>query len=122
MVVLIDLLLFVNEAKEVIFISSYIKSAILFSDLKAGVPIPFSHFKLYNLGTGYVILYDQTEQPCVICRILDSREIEYFKKSMKKIVFKFDTGEIKEINAIIIKSGIINFFEAEKQILKKHNI
>ena len=93
------------------------KNAILFY-LKDLVPLTFTEYKIYDLGTGYVALFDnENNKPvCVLCRILDDEEILSFdKKAINTLVLKSSEG-VKEVTALIISKSFKSIEEADNVI------
>lgn len=75
------------------------KSAVIFYNHQ---PLAFRNFKKYDIGTGYVVIYDN-ESSCFLCRILDEREIPYYKRSLHRLVLNFE-HKVKEYSVIVIIS------------------
>lgn len=86
-----------------------IKPAVLFYN-KGLTPIPFSEYKCYEIGTGYVALYEPEDSYCVLCRILDNREILLFAGNAHKLILK-DKKSTQSV--IIINSILVNIEEAD---------
>lgn len=80
-----------------------VKSAILFYG-KTRIPLPFAEYKKYDVGTGYVALYDCDEDCCLLCRCLDESEISYYGDNISKLVIK--SGEENELKTNMITEGI----------------
>ena len=85
------------------------KSAVLFYD-KGLTPIPFSKYKYYDIGTGYIALYEPEDSNCVLCRILDNREIPSFSGNVHKLILK---DEKITQSVIVINSILVNIEEAD---------
>lgn len=79
------------------------KFAILFHG-KSGIPLSFTEFKKYEVGTGYFALYDCDEGFCLLCRCLDESEISYYGDNISKLVIK--SGEENELKTNMITEGI----------------
>lgn len=92
------------------------KSAVIFStDIE---PIAFKKYKTYQLGTGYVALFDnENNKPvCILCRILDDKEILSFdKKAINTLVLKSREG-LKELTVLIISHSLKSIEEADNVI------
>lgn len=99
------------------------KTAILFYG-KNKVPIPFDEYKEYDVGTGYVALYDEQNHFCILCRILDEREISSFFKTSNKLILKHNSSaDIDELMVVIICTDLGNLSKADniiERITKKH--
>lgn len=80
-----------------------VKSAILFYG-KTRIPLPFAEYKKYDVGTGYVALYDCDEDCCLLCRCLDESEISYYGDNISRLVIK--NGEENELKTNMITEGI----------------
>lgn len=93
------------------------KQAILFYG-KSKAPIAFSQYKLYQIGTGYIALYDEEDGYCALCRILDEREIssEVIMRHRLVISCKAESRTLKELSVIIVNSEVKNLEEADKII------
>lgn len=89
------------------------KAAILFYN-KA--PITFSGYTTYEIGTGYVALYEVADNTCVLCRLLDDREVQSFEKSAHILIIKLPDGSIKEQYAIVLKPDLKDLSEVERII------
>ena len=87
------------------------KAAILFYN-KA--PITFSGYTTYEIGTGYIALYEVTDSTCVLCRLLDDREVQSFGKSAHRLIIKLPNGSIQERYVIVLKPEIKDLSEVEK--------
>ena len=87
------------------------KSAIIFSDIE---PIAFEKYKIYQLGTGYVALFDDDNEPvCLLCRMLDDKEISSFdKKAANKLILKSREG-FMELTVLIISKSLKSIEEAD---------
>lgn len=99
-----------------------VKSAILFYG-KTRIPLPFAEYKKYDVGTGYVALYDCDEDCCLLCRCLDESEISYYGDNISRLVIKNGKEEelktnikIKEISVIIITSKLKTIEQADNII------
>lgn len=90
------------------------KSAVIFSDIE---PIAFKEYKTYQLGTGYVALFDNEHKTvCLLCRILDEKEISSFdKKATNKLILK-SREELKELTVLIISHSLKSIEEADNII------
>lgn len=94
------------------------KSAILFLGV-GKVPKTFQEYKKYELGTEYVVLFDKkyeglNEEPhCMLCRILDKKEISSFDKKVINTLVLKDGGDIRELDVIIITSALKSIEEAD---------
>lgn len=76
------------------------KSAVLFYG-KDKTPIPFDKYTFYNVGTGYIALYESNG--CgELCRLLDERELLDFGKNAQILVFK-SNGNLYERYVIVLK-------------------
>lgn len=87
------------------------KSAILFYG-KSKTPITFTKYKIYQIGTGYVALYENADNCCVLCRLLDKREISSFANNLHTLVIK--DKEVTEHSVIIISAEINCIDDADK--------
>lgn len=87
------------------------KAAILFYN-KA--PITFSAYTTYEIGTGYIALYEFTDNTYVLCRLLDDREVQPFGKSAHRLIIKLPDGSVQERYIIVIKQDIKDLSEVEK--------
>lgn len=97
-----------------------LKSAILIYGQNK-VPMPFSYYKKYDIGTGYVALYEKTEKCCVLCRVLDIREISSF--TYHRLILnknEHNKNEHKELSVIIINSNLKSIEDAD-EIVNNYN-
>lgn len=93
------------------------KSAVLFQNFEK-LPVAFQKYKTYQLGTGYVALFDnENNKPmCMLCRILDDKEISSFdKKAINTLVLKHSEC-IQELTILIISSNLKSIEEADNII------
>lgn len=90
------------------------KSAVLFYG-KNKVPTPFDEYKQYDdIGTGYVALYEQNDNACILCRILDDYERPLYSSNSHKLVLKGDDyNDLKEVTVIILNSQLKSIEEAD---------
>lgn len=70
---------------------------------------------MFDIGTGYIALYDSEKSECLLCRILDDREVENF--DCNKLVIK-DYEAIIEKHVVIIRSDL-NLLGVELLIKKE---
>lgn len=90
------------------------KSAVIFLNVEK-FPVAFQKYKTYQLGTGYVALFDnENNKPvCMLCRILDDEEISSFdKKAINMLVIKSSEG-VKELTVLIISQSLKSIEEAD---------
>ena len=85
------------------------KTAILFY---GKTPIPFSEYTVYTVGTGYIALYEPADNTCVLCRLLDDREVQTFHKTAHRLVLKLSDGGIKEYFTVVVKRDLRDLSEA----------
>ncbi len=90
------------------------KNGILFY-IKDSVPLTFTEYKIYDLGTGYIALYDELSKSCCLCRILDDREISSCSNK-STLVIKKEQNIIEKY--VILITSLINLQEADKLINK----
>ena len=91
------------------------KSAILiYGENK--VQMAFTYYKRYDIGTGYVALYEKTKRCCVLCRILEIREISSF--ACHNLILN---GEYAEQPVIVINSNLTSVEEADTVIRRYMN-
>lgn len=90
------------------------KSAVIFLNVEK-LPVAFQKYKTYQLGTGYVALFDNENNKtvCMLCRILDDEEISSFdKKAINTLVLK-SSEVVKELTALIISQSLKSIEEAD---------
>lgn len=89
------------------------KNAVLFNNHQ---PLAFNLFRKYIIGTGYVALYDYLDGDCVLCRILDEKEISYYRTNLRRLILKVNR-EIEEHTVIVISC---NYKLSEIEEVIKH--
>ena len=53
------------------------KKAVLFYNK---IPFPFSEYACYHIDATYIALCEEADNACVLCRVLDEKEIPMFGK------------------------------------------
>lgn len=86
------------------------KAAILFYNK---TPITFSGYTTYEIGTGYIALYEIADKMYILCRLLDDREVQSFGKSAHILIIKLPDGSIKEQYVIVLKPDLKDLSEVE---------
>lgn len=65
--------------------------------------ITFNFYRIYkNYGIGYLLLYDSEESDCLICRILDDKELYAFQNTLSTVILKTNK-HLTEKNIIVIR-------------------
>lgn len=85
------------------------QTAILFYNKS---PITFSEYTVYTNGTGYVVLYEAADNTCILCRLLDDREVKTFCKAAHRLVIRLANGDLREYFTVIIKRDLKDLSEA----------
>lgn len=79
------------------------KNAVLFYNHQ---PLVFNYYRQYDIGTGYAALFDSEDSTCILCRILDEREVQYFRLTSHRLILHESNG-VGEYICIIIKSELL---------------
>lgn len=95
------------------------KTAILFYNKS---PITFSEYTVYTVGTGYIALYEPADNTCVLCRLLDDREIQTFRKAAHRLVIRLSNGSIKEYFTVVVKRDLRDLSEANTVMRQNRKI
>lgn len=92
------------------------KKAVLFYNK---IPFPFSEYACYHIGATYIALCEEADNACVLCRVLDEKEIPMFGRAMHKLIIQEPDGSLTEHHVVIIKRDLHNLKEVSV-IMEKH--
>lgn len=92
------------------------KNAILFYNK---VPMSFSEYVYFQAGTGYIALCEKSDNVCILCRILDDKEIAHLDSKIQRLVIKCSNGSVQEHHVVIIKRELQSIEEV-KSIMNKY--
>ena len=92
------------------------KKAVLFYNK---IPFTFSEYAAYHIGATYIALCEEADNACVLCRVLDEKEVPVFRKAMHKLITQEPDGSLTEHHVVIIKRDLHNLKEVNV-IMEKH--
>ena len=92
------------------------KKAVLFYH---NLPLSFSEYAFYHIGADYIALCEEADNACVLCRVLDEKEIPMFGKALHKLIMQEPDGSLTEDHVVIIKRDLHNLKEVDV-IMEKH--
>lgn len=95
------------------------KKAVLFYN---GLPLAFSDYTLYCIGSGYIALCEKADRACVLCRILDEKELPFHKGACHRLITQEQNYEPKEQQVVIIKRDLYSLDEATEIIKNYANV
>ena len=92
------------------------KKAVLFYNK---IPFTFSEYAAYHIGATYIALCEEADNACVLCRVLEEKEVPVFRKAMHKLITQEPDGSLTEHHVVIIKRDLHNLKEVNV-IMEKH--
>lgn len=88
------------------------------------IALPFTEAKTYDLGTGYIALYEPSEECCILCKYLDNEQKEFFDKP--HYLFDCNNEALTNVTAnrlgkeVIIITNKAKSFETTDEIIESH--
>lgn len=78
----------------------------------------FPAAKRYDVGTGYIALYDEKEHICCLCRLLDPQELQtvQMQKHSCRICDLDDERPVKPMTAIVLLGQLDTLENADRKV------
>ena len=83
------------------------KKAILFYNR---IPMPFSAYAWFRVNVEYIALCEEKDNACVLCRVLNEREIPIFGGAKHRLMIQQPDGSLTEYH-VVVKRDLHNFKE-----------
>lgn len=75
------------------------------------IPFSFSEYASYYIGATYIALCEEADNACVLCRVLDEKEIPMFEKAKHRLITQEPNGFLTEHFVVVIKRDLHNLKE-----------